>query len=336
MYDFVSLGSATQDVILNCKKLDEITVSHHGLKEKKECFNIGTKIDIENINFSVGGGATNTAYVFKSFGFKTSIISKIGDDVPGKYVLDFLKKNKIDRKYIVTDNVLGTAYSTVMLSETGDRTAFIYRGVSRDFKLKDIPIRKIDANWLYITSIGGDINIIETVINIAKRKGIKVAFNPGNDELSYGMKALLPLFRNIDVLILNKREASMLSKTPDTDIKILFEEIMLATAGYVVITDGRKGAYAVYSVDRFDSSVYFVPSLSTKTIDTTGAGDTFGASFVAGLYRENMDIECALKVASLNSASVVGEVGAKNGVLKRFPPKLELDKIKIEKINLSQ
>ncbi len=334
MFDFVSIGSATQDVILICKGLEDISVPVDEVTTtKKECFYVGDKIDIESIHFSVGGGGTNSAYVFRSFGYKTALISKIGDDIVGRTILDFLKKAKIDRKYVVVDKILNTAYSTVMLTRWGDRTAFIYRGASRNMKLKDIPLRKIESHWIYITSLGGDLNILEKIISVAKRKSMKVAINPGKDELGAGVKQLLPIFRNIDVLILNRREAAMLAgEDKISDIKALFADIILTTTGYVVITDGARGAYAVYGVDGFDNNIYFVPSLAREVKDATGAGDTFGSSFVAGLYRENGDIEYALRLAALNAAQVVSEIGAKYGILKKIPTKETLSKIEVNKI----
>jgi len=61
-------------------------------------------------------------------------------------------------------------------------------------------------------------------------------------------------------------------------------------------------------------SIYFRPALKRKGINTTGAGDAFGSSFVAGLIKYN-DIEQALKLGILNSNSVIMKIGAQEGLL---------------------
>ena len=50
-------------------------------------------------------------------------------------------------------------------------------------------------------------------------------------------------------------------------------------------------------------------------MDTTGLGDAFGSSLVAGLELYNHDIKKALYLATANAASVLSQQGAQNGLL---------------------
>jgi sugar/nucleoside kinase (ribokinase family) len=81
----------------------------------------------------------------------------------------------------------------------------------------------------------------------------------------------------------------------------------------VVITNGKHGANA-YNGIRF----YHQPILKEKKIaDTTGVGDAFGSTFIAGLKLFNYDIQKAMYISARNTASLVGQPGAQNGLLTK-------------------
>ena len=77
----------------------------------------------------------------------------------------------------------------------------------------------------------------------------------------------------------------------------------------VVVTDGARGVYVAT-----EKQVLFHPSLSVDVIDTLGAGDAFGSCFV-GALRRGLSCEEALRCGIVNSASVIGFMGAKPGLL---------------------
>jgi len=88
-----------------------------------------------------------------------------------------------------------------------------------------------------------------------------------------------------------------------------FKEVMKMGPRIVVVTDGARGVYVATK-----NTVFFHPSLSVDIVDTLGAGDAFGSCFVGCLGR-GMSIEESLKSGIVNSASVIGYLGAKPGLL---------------------
>ncbi|HUC20063.1 MAG TPA: PfkB family carbohydrate kinase, partial [Candidatus Polarisedimenticolaceae bacterium] len=79
---------------------------------------------------------------------------------------------------------------------------------------------------------------------------------------------------------------------------------------YVVLTDGPKGSYASDG-----SSIYYAGQYKkVKVVDRLGAGDAFCSGFTAGIA-QGWPIDQALTLASANSTSVVGSIGAKSGIL---------------------
>jgi len=98
------------------------------------------------------------------------------------------------------------------------------------------------------------------------------------------------------------------------------------TKAIVIITKGKNGALA------FDNKfLHKVPAQKTKVTDATGAGDSFGSGFVAGLIKEN-NMEKALILAMSNAIANIKVIGANQGLLKKGQSLL---KIKIRKTKWS-
>ena len=146
----------------------------------------------------------------------------------------------------------------------------------------------------------------KTQLNLAKeykKKGVKIAFNPS--EYLMGKENLKPLLKIIDVLIVNKEEAGLLTKD-----KNKLKGIAKLGPKIIVITNERR------EVNCYDGNkVYSIKPPKVKVADKTGAGDAFSAAFVTGLIR-NKSIEYSLKLGIEEARSVVKYMGAKNILLR--------------------
>ena len=113
----------------------------------------------------------------------------------------------------------------------------------------------------------------------------------------------------VEVLVLNKMEiGSLLGMEYGQEEKIVKKAKDMGISS-VVITDEKKGSIAIEK-----GLVVRAKAFNVASVDDTGAGDAFGSGFVYGKMKEWELVEC-LKVASANGASVVGKVGAKEGLL---------------------
>src|SRR5262245_60451251 len=100
MYDIITFGSATQDINLKQKNVTSLEYrkdlhSHEGV-----CFPIGSKIEIDDIQFHSGGGGTNTATTFALQGFKVAFYGVVGNDISAKSILQELKQLGIDTRFV--------------------------------------------------------------------------------------------------------------------------------------------------------------------------------------------------------------------------------------------
>lgn len=299
----ISLGAAVQDVILG-GRIFEAHRDEDG--DKVNEFDLGSKNEVESVTHSTGGGATNAAVTFARQGLRSFYMGKIGDDIAGKVVLEALRQDDVDTSLVGYNKELGTGYSTILLSPNGERTVLTYRGASSDYHLQESDFYNQTADWLYISSLSGDVAALRTAVGYAKKNGMKVAINPGKGELKE-KKLFKEILADCTVLSLNKEE--MVELFGEGSAK----ELAIMAAQYVslaLVTDGPKGSYACDGEKVYKAGMYE----DVPVIDRLGAGDAFTSGFVAAIAKGE-SVEKALTLASANSTSVVGKIGSKAGIL---------------------
>ena len=174
MFDIITFGSATQDIVVKPKNVTGLKSSN----QKEVCFPMGGKIELEDILFNSGGGGTNTAATFALQGFKTAFCGTLGSDVSGKEIINELKKLKINTGLVQVTGKKRTNHSIVILHGSQDRTILAYRGAAELMDHSQIPWNKLKAKWLYLAPLSGLLcDNFEALVNFAFDKKIKVAVN---------------------------------------------------------------------------------------------------------------------------------------------------------------
>lgn len=318
-YDVITFGGATRDIFVKSTAF-EIHESATSETHFEGCFPLGAKIDLQDLIFETGGGATNGAVTFARLGYKTATVMAIGDDRAGADVTDALKKEGVSPILFQKLPKSRTGVGIIILSGSGERTILVYRGAASTIKASRIPWPKVKAKWFYCSSFGGELDLLTKVLAQAKKVGAKVAWNPGNKELAQGFAKLEPLIRQVDVFNLNKEEAADLCGLKPDDLKSIIAKLRSLPKRVLVVTDGKKGAYAADGDKIWRSGIIDVPR-----INVTGAGDAFGSGLVAGLMRKD-DVRYALAVGTWNATGVVQQMGAKRGIIHKYPtPKMITD-----------
>ncbi len=320
MYDIITFGSAAKDIRIKPKAFKILDSQKEFDTGKGFCFNFGSKIEIEELNLTSGGGGTNTAAAFSKQGFKTAFCGAVGEDIAGEELTSEMKKLKIDTRFIVKKSEKPTNHSIVISSDGQERTILVYRGASDLLTKNDIPWSKLKAKWFYLAPFAspkpegvGGLGIFEEIISFAEKNNIKIACNPSKQQLSLPEDQLKRIFQKIDVLFLNQEEASFLTKISYEEETENLKKIGEICHGVIVITKG--GAGVVASDGKFIYSA--LPQADRKIVDTTGAGDSFASGFLSDYIRYSGDIEKAIQLGLANSAANLAEIGAKAGLLDK-------------------
>ncbi len=325
-FDVITIGAAVWDVYVKSDAFKIEEADTKGLENA--CFLLGDKIEIDAPVFMSGGGATNAAASFAHLGFKAGCLANIGRDIHGEAVMDDLEHHGVHTTLMAKGGGASTGYSVLLTAKNGQRTAIVHRGASSELTFEDIP-KKLSAQWLYITSLGGNLKLVEKILSLATKQGVRVAWNPGSQELKAKHSALHPLMKKVDLLLLNHEEAASLTGIAYQDLRGIIKKMRERTAGYIVITDGKYGTYAC---DR-DNCFKALPT-NVNVVNATGSGDAFGAGFTAGLMTWQSDLTNSLRLGTLNAESVIQKVGAKAGILERMPGTRKLAEIKVESFTI--
>lgn len=305
MYDVITVGSATIDVFADSdSELIKIMTNHS--EEDLIAYPVGTKILITDIKFLTGGGGTNTAVSFSRLGLKTAYLGKLGNDDNGEMIHRSLKAEGID--FVGARGKIQSGYSIILDSIEDDRTILTYKGANNNLEFSELNTKKLKARWFYFCAmVGKSYKTLEKLASFAKENGVLVAFNPSCYIAEKGVDYLKHILERTDALILNKEEACFIVGRNDPEK--LCEHLHDLGPRYVVVTDGKRGAWASDGKKK-----YFVKPPDVKVKETTGAGDAFGSSFVAGLVKKD-DVKFALELATANAISVIMNKGAKNDLL---------------------
>ncbi|MBI4045132.1 MAG: carbohydrate kinase family protein [Candidatus Diapherotrites archaeon] len=291
-------GSSTRDVFVRLSP---------GYFGGSLCFEQGSKVPISDIGFFSGGGATNTATGFSRLGFKASVVSAVGKDEDGRQVKKELQAERVGTANLVEEKKR-TPYSVIITGVGKDRVILHYSGSSALLgHSHEINWRKISPDWMYVSGLHqNDTRLLGKIFSHAKKTGAKIAWNPGQKEISTGMDKLAQFMDCTDVLIMNASEA--LSLTGKTSVEKNLALLCLH-AGIVAITDGRNGAHACAG-----GKIFSAKPFNVKVVDVTGAGDAFGCGFVSAVAK-GKNLAQALDAGCANASSVVMFLGTKNRLL---------------------
>lgn len=307
MVKMLTIGAAVQDVFLShspeLKPVSDKTADELFIK-----IELGSKNDVNNIDFGTGGGATNAAVTFARQGLEAQFMGTIAHDPAGASVLEALDKEGIDTTYVSYSDKHHTGYSVVLLASTGERTFLTYRGASTHYDIKNFDLGNAQADWLYMTSMAGNVDIVDKIFRQAKKLKTKVFFNPGKDELRQAAK-IKTLLEDVDVLSVNREEAQQIVEGSS------IEDLVRRLLHYVpvaIVSDGPNGVIASDGKVIVRAGMYE----DVKVIDRTGAGDAFGSGFLS-YWAQGKSLKDSIVFASANSTSVVTKIGAKAGILHK-------------------
>jgi sugar/nucleoside kinase (ribokinase family) len=319
-YDFIAIGGAAEDITFYTDEGLVVDNKKNILRQRLLAFEYGAKIEMDEVKSFFGGGAANVAVCLSRLGFKVAHLGAIGDDERGQRIIENFKKHKVDVSLDQIVKGANSSFSFIIVGKDKERIIFFSREAESQLSIINYQLSIIkNSKLVYITSLSGKWKYnLDSIFNANK---IKIAWNPGNAQLKSGLRVLGKYLKKTDVFIVNKDEALelVLSKKEfkNKSLDWLNEEKNLLSVlknegpKIVVVTDGKKGAH-VYDGQKF----YFHRILKEKKIvDSTGVGDAFGSSFVAGLELYKGDVNKAMILGLKNARGVVGQAGAQNGLI---------------------
>lgn len=252
------LGSMNMDLVLKIKNMP------------KE----GETILSKSFEKIPGGKGANQAVAARRSGADVCMISKIGKDDNGNFLINELKKDNINTECVFIDNLEPTGMAMIMVNEGGNNSIIVVSGANMAINNNDINKSEefIKNSDIIISQFETPEDMTIEVFKIAKKYGKVTLLNPA--PAKHISDELLSL---VDIIVPNETEAYELTAVEVNDLgtaKIAAAKFLDKGIKWVIITLGAKGA-AVVSKE----NAVLVPAYKVQAIDTTAAGD----SFIGGL-----------------------------------------------------
>ena len=253
-----------------------------------------------------GGKGANQAVALAKNEQECILIGCIGNDFMGKILLKSLKENHVNTNYVeIRQTNTGMA---MILVEKNDNRIILNAGANHYIESTQIERAFLNAtaqDYLLI-QLETNLDMIEYAKKLAKEKGMTVVFNPAPVcEFSHS------LLMNIDILILNEIECTMLIKNKYDDkekILVFMDQYNISTC---IITLGSQGVY-IYN----NHQVKHLLAYSIQPIDTTAAGDTFVGAYLAE-WIKTKDTLASAQYALAASALTCLTLGAQKSIQSR-------------------
>ncbi len=314
-YDLLAIGRSSMDLYAN---------------------DIGAPFpEITSFAAYVGGCPTNISVGARRLGLRSALLTALGDDLVGDFVLRFLEREGVETRYIVRKP--GRRTSAVLLGvEPPDRFPLVYyRENCADIELNidDVlaaPIRESRILLISGTGLSREPSRSATLLAAerARQQGVEVFldldFRPTlwHDVRAYGVtiRLALPL---VDIVLGTTEEVKAAASSDAQAVRVEHEQISESrVAGQVdeairillergpralVVKRGAEGA----TVHLREGGVIAAPSFPVEIVNVLGAGDAFAAGFLYG-YLKGWDWYRAARMGNACGAIVVTRHGCAN------------------------
>ncbi len=281
-----------------------------------------------------GGAPCNVLSMLCKFGKKTAFIGKLGNDMFGQMLKDTISEIGIETKAVTMSKDVNTTLAFVKIDEQGERSFAFYRNPGADMRLTEEEVDESiiqDAKIFHFGTLSmtheGVRKATKKAIDIAKKNKKLISFDPNlrpplwnnldeaREQIEYGCSVC-------DILKIEDQELKFLTgkETIEEGVENLKEDYNISL---IMVTAGIDGSYAFYK----ENKVYKPAFVTEKTIDTTGAGDTFCGCSLAYILEHGLDglERCELEEMLTFANAAASIVTTRKGAIKSMP---EIEEVK--------
>lgn len=230
-----------------------------------------------------GGGCCNVLSMVNRLGGNTAFLGKVGDDHFGHYLEEVARECHIDTQGVVFDPRYFTTLAFVHLDDTGDRSFSFARKPGADMMYEKEEVRTDILENAYIfhfstvaMSREPERSTMHFAVEFAKKSGCLLSFDPNIrtflwDDMNEAIEQMQYGLSMCDILKISEEELVLATGTEDIEkgVEILMKQY--PNIRLFLATLGKKGCY--YRLGNMEGTQGTFTNV--KTIDTTGAGDTF-------------------------------------------------------------
>ena len=305
---------------------------------------IGARLeDVTSFAKYLGGSSANTAFGCARLGLKSALISRVGDDALGGFLLEMMRKEGCDVTHVSTDPsrltgavVLGIkdkdTFPLIFLRENCADMAIAESDVDESFiaRSRALLITGTHFSTTHVDRIsnlaldGARKHDVRTVLDIDYRpvlwgltkRGDGATRYIASDSVTAHLQKMLPRF---DLVIGTIEEFNIAGGR--SDIMASLAEVRRHTEAVLVVKRGPMGCAVIDGAIPASLDAAFNGSgVSVEVLNVLGAGDAFSAGFLSGWVRGE-DYDASARYANACGALVV----SRHGCAPAMPTRIELD-----------
>jgi 5-dehydro-2-deoxygluconokinase len=305
---------------------------------------IGARLeDVTSFAKYLGGSSANTAFGCARLGLATGLISRIGDDALGHFLVETIAREGCDTSHVSVDPrrltgavVLGIkdrdTFPLIFLRENCADMAITDEDIAEDYlrQSKALLITGTHFSTEYIDGVAqraldrSRANDVRTILDIDYRPVLWGLTKRGDGETRYvrsdtvtaHLQRILP---KIDLAIGTIEEFNIAGG--HADIVASLQEIRRVSQATLVVKRGPMGCAVIDgAIPRSLDEAFNGRGVTVEVLNVLGAGDAFNGGFLSGWLRGE-DYDACARYANACGALVV----SRHGCAPAMPTRVELD-----------
>jgi len=284
-YDVVAVGSGNIDLVFRVPRLP-----------RNDDKVVGKKIS-EN----PGGTVANSACMMATLGLKVASLSNAGDNSYGQMIVDDFKRHRVDTRYIKINAGQDPNMAIIILDESGEKSLIYAPGDNCEWDQATAFAAISESKIMY--TMPGDLDKYTIQASYAHSQNTQVAVDI-EPHIASNKEQLAKILNLADIAIFNQ-DGFTASCHCDPEWRVLHALRRKYSLSALVVTCGAEGVIAVTAQEEARHPGFKIP-----VVDTTGAGDTFNASFIYA-WVNNYKLAPAIEFASAAAALNIMKIGAR-------------------------
>lgn len=288
-FDIIGIGDADADIL--------VSVPHLPTHDEK----VKGKI----LGQYPGGIISNFLCAASRFGSKCAAVVRTGDDERGRNAIEDLQAHGVDTSHCICYPGSATYFTVSCVDASGEKSMVVCLDGSTQPEIRDIPMGFL-SEARYVHMIGTYADAVLAVGRECRARGVRLSIDIEKQEWQIPPEKICEILSLTYIAFPNEGGLRYISgkNTVEEGCAWMLEQ----GCEIVVATLGAKGVF-VQTADR----TFSLPAFHVDVKDTTGAGDTFNAAFLACMAKEYDLYDCA-RIATAASALQIQQIGARKGM----------------------
>ncbi len=265
----------------------------------------GEKHEVSELLVQGGAPAGTAACGLAALGWRVGFLARFGPDALSRLAHAELVDRGVSDALFLQDSEHQPAVAVVEIdADTGERTVYYNLRKYRSLRASDVPRPAIESARLLLVD-GYETQAALAALQVAHSTGCKSVLDVEagdpktlREMIALGTDTIMPL-----------TAARALSEC--RELKPALETLKTWTSGTIIVTDGRRGSWAITS-----SGILHQPAFAVPAIDTTGCGDSYHAAYACALL-DALDLDQRMEFASFVASRVAMVVGGRTGLPTR-------------------